>query len=273
MRYVAPALAFLALLCALAAACGGGTAATPTATPEPPAPTATPSPVPVRRTPDPTPDNSAYPAGSVGYAISWPQCGGPYPEPPFDFMIVGITGGKAFTRNPCYAEEYEWAKRGRYHPSVYMNLDYPAAAGAAIVSGGPCDYPGGCEAYAYGYLAAADAYAYAASLYSVAPVWWLDVQIVSDWSPDPALNVQAVRGATDYLESQLKRVGISSTAFQWGSVAGDAQHRHPVWDAGALDAGQAADFCATGKDFGGGRTEQIAWVDTFETVLACGPPG
>ena len=32
---------------------------------------------------------------------------------------------------------------------------------------------------------------------------------------------------------------------------------------------RAADFCRDGKDFGGGRTEQIAWVDRFETVLAC----
>ena len=71
------------------------------------------------------------------------------------------------------------------------------------------------------------------------------------------------------IEPKGIRVGISSTLYQWTTVAGFAQLHLPVWDASALSQEQAADFCRDGKDFGGGRTEQIAWVDRFETVLAC----
>ena len=36
-----------------------------------------------------------YPAGSAGYDVSWPQCGGPLPHlNRGDFGIVGVTGGR-----------------------------------------------------------------------------------------------------------------------------------------------------------------------------------
>jgi len=223
-------------------------------------------------TPTPIP-NDPYPAGAIGYAISWPQCGGPYPEEPFAFGIIGITYGWAFSRNPCFAEEYRWAERGQYHPSIYMNTNYVASR-ADMPELSACGADASCRAYHYGWATAQDAYAYAVSAGAVAPVWWLDVQIVSEWSADLALNADAIRGAKEFLVSKGIRVGISSTAYQWATVAGDAQHRMPVWDASAFDADMAATFCAEGKDFGGGRTEQIAYVAKgFETVLACGHTG
>jgi hypothetical protein len=212
-------------------------------------------------------DNSPYPAGALGYAISWPQCGAQYPEAPFGFGIIGITNGQALTRNPCFEDEYRWAERGRYHPSIYLNVDYKEQAADFPACGG--DAP--CLAYRYGQAVAQDAYAYARSAGAVAPVWWLDVQIVSDWSADSSLNAIVIRSVADYLWARGIRIGISSTAFQWAAVAGDAQHNLPVWDASAVDTDQAALFCREGKDFGGGRTEQIAYVAAgFETVLACG---
>ncbi len=222
-------------------------------------------------TPTRTPlDTSAYPAGSVGYAISWPQCGGPYPDEPFDFAIIGVTYGWARSENPCFADEYRWAQRGRYHPSVYMNMNYDETAGASRDTDA-CELNASCRAYQYGRGAAQAAYEYAASVNGVAPVWWLDVQIVSDWSNDLTLNAASVRGAAEFLRSKGIRVGISSTAYQWETAAGEAQHNMPVWDASALDAEMAEAFCREGKDFGGGGTEQIAYVaDGFETVVACG---
>jgi hypothetical protein len=215
--------------------------------------------------------DAPYPAGSIGYAISWPQCGGPYPEQPFDFGIIGVNDGKAFTENPCFADQYRWALRGRYHPSIYMNVNYLESTDEFDEWWG-CHGNAECHAYRYGWVAADHAFQYAASLDAVAPVWWLDVQIVSDWSQDLTLNWDAVRGARDYLRGNHGlRVGLSSTAYQWATIAGEAAHALPVWDASAINAAQAAEFCETGKDFGGGGTEQIAYVDSgFEVVLACG---
>lgn len=213
--------------------------------------------------------NGPYPAGSVGYAISWPQCGDAYPDEPFAFGIVGVTDGRAFTRNPCFADEYRWARRGESRPSIYMNLNYLGSA-HDFEDWWACD-DAACRAYRYGWVAAHDAYTCASSFHAVAPVWWLDVQIASDWSGDPALNVGAIRGAAEYLKAEGIRVGVSSTSFQWATVAGDTRHNMPVWDASATDVEEAAAFCVEGKDFGGGNTEQIAYVaDGFEVVLACG---
>lgn len=241
--------------------------------PPPPTPTLTPEPPPApTQTPEPTvtPDSAgeAYPAGSVGYAISWPQCGSRYPAQPFDFGIIGVTDGSALTHNPCFGGEYRWAKAGRYRPSIYMNTNLRKAN---LPSPNPPGCDDACVAYQYGRDSAQNAYEYAASEHAVAPVWWLDVQIVSSWAADHTLNARAVEGAADFLVAKGIRVGISSTSYQWGYVAGDAQQDLPVWDASALGPNQAAEFCRDGKDFGGGRTEQIAWVDRYETVLACGP--
>lgn len=249
------------LLALSACAIGCATAANaPRSTSTPPA-SATPSPTPL--------DRSAYPAGSVGYAISWPQCGGPYPDEPFDFGIIGVTNGQAFTENPCFADEYRWAEHGRYHPSIYMNTNYDESV-QTLPDVQQCGADAWCRAYQYGRAMAEEAYEYAASVHGVAAVWWLDVQIVSDWSEDVTLNAAAIRGAGDFLKSRGIRAGISSTSFQWVTVAGEAQHNMTIWDASALDADMAATFCREGKDFGGGGTEQIAYVEQFETVVACG---
>jgi hypothetical protein len=244
--------------CALGCATTASAPREPTAT-STPAPTASPTPL----------DTSAYPAGSVGYAISWPQCRGPYPDEPFDFGIIGVTNGQAFTHNRCFADEYRWAEHGRYHPSIYVNTNYDETL-SATSDMEACGADTVCRAYSYGRSTAKAAYDYAASAGAVAPVWWLDVQIVSVWSEDVALNAASIRGAGDYLKSKGIRVGISSTSFQWATVAGDVQHNMTIWDASALDADMAATFCRDGKDFGGGGTEQIAYVEQFEMVVACG---
>jgi hypothetical protein len=243
---------------------------------DPPQPTAlavaSATPVPTA-TPAAAADNDPYPAGAVGYAISWPQCGGPYPGEPFEFGIVGVTDGRAFMRNPCFADEYRWAEKGRYHPSIYMNVNYQASEDDPSGSRDCGRLNASCRAYRYGWKAAQDAYEYASRFDAVAPVWWLDVQIVSEWAEDLTLNARSIRGAGDYLRSKGIRVGLSSTSYQWATVAGAAQHNLPVWDASATDADEAAAFCMQGKDFGGGRTEQIAYVaHGSETVLACGEP-
>ncbi len=110
-----------------------------------PTPVATPTTIPAS-----TPDNEPYPAGAIGYAISWPQCGASYPEGKVDFGIVGLTNGSAMTRNPCFADEYRWATRARYSPSIYMNTNYRESVAKQINRSAACGEKPDCLAYNYG---------------------------------------------------------------------------------------------------------------------------
>ncbi|MHB8684267.1 MAG: hypothetical protein ACYC9X_08080 [Dehalococcoidia bacterium] len=221
--------------------------------------------------PDLTP--APYPRGAIGYAVSWPQCGGAYPRKPFDFAIVAVTGGRAFYPNPCLAEQYQWARRGRDYLAFYMNTNFDAASHPHLIRELrlKCGDNAACAAYLYGASAARQAHEHAAVVGAHAPMWWLDVQIVSTWSPRVDLNAAAIKGAIDYLAGQGVRVGISSTPYQWKTVVGSYAPGLPGWVAGAPDQAQAVMYCDGRQDFGGGRTEQIAYVaNGYEMVRACG---
>ena len=171
-----------------------------------------------------------------------------------------MNDGRSLTRNPCFVEEWGLALRGTYAPAVYVNMNLY-----------DCEESTPCDAYQYGRLEAAYSHVYAMEVGAEPSTWWLDVQIVSDWSTDLNRNAASIRGAIDYLHDIGARVAISSTSFQWTSIVGDYTPGLPIWDAGELTFAGAYEACATGKDFAGGMTEQIAYVDDFEVVLACDP--
>ncbi|HET9613858.1 MAG TPA: hypothetical protein VFP22_03510, partial [Candidatus Limnocylindrales bacterium] len=55
---------------------------------------------------------------TIGYDISWPQCGGAYPADA-SFGIVGVNKGIVFSPNPCLASEISWA--GGARAELYAN--------------------------------------------------------------------------------------------------------------------------------------------------------
>lgn len=153
------------------------------------------------------PPPSAYPSGSIGYDINWPQCGpngssktGTLPGPPKDVSgslpytvaIVGVDGWAEGAYNSCLAAEIAWAKQatepagqpaGTPPYELYLFLNSPSSGSTIDQSGpaGTCSSKSGsakasCLSYNYGYNAAANALSYATSQGASAKMWWLDIE-------------------------------------------------------------------------------------------------
>lgn len=216
----------------------------------------------------------SYVSGTSGYDISWPQCGGAYPPGPYAFGIVGVTGGRAFYHNACLADEFHWATAGSTAPSLYMNLNYAIGTTASNGLSGPkgdCSRRDkACQAYNYGYNAALDAATYGASVGATATTWWLDIETGNSWSRDKTLNAMVIQGAIDYLGT-LGTVGIYSTAYQWGVIAGSFSPGLPNWVAGAPSRDAAPAYCAdTSKAFAGGQAWLVQYPNgSFDGDYAC----
>jgi hypothetical protein len=179
--------------------------------------------------------SGSMPTSAVGTDISWPQCGKEYPTG-YNFGIVGVTGGRPFSTNDCFASQFAWASNGMLPAQLYVNLDY----GKSSVGPLEClDGEDGCLAYNYGYSAAASAYRYAArqtrGASRAVDVWWLDVETDNYWSEDALSNSYVIQGALDYLQRSMgKTVGVYSTPHQWWLIAGSfAPPQTPTWIAGA----------------------------------------
>ena len=65
-----------------------------------------------------------YQTGTIGYDVSYPQCGAA--RPTGAFAVVGVNGGQPFNFNRCLAAEYSLAPSGPA-PSLYINTGYSGA--------------------------------------------------------------------------------------------------------------------------------------------------
>lgn len=215
----------------------------------------------------------------TGYDISYPQCGGRYPNSPA-FAIVGVNGGRVYSPNPCLAAADGSGQLAWGGPAVelYANTANPGPELSSYWPHGQVE-PRACDtsalpgadtpdcAYDYGWNAAADSYHTAMNAYielGLAPAdatrtprdafWWLDVETANSWRDDAALNVAALQGARDYLESmRVAGVGFYSTPRMWAQITGDtdAFSRHPSWVAGASTLRGATATCGEAGFTGG----------------------
>jgi len=202
----------------------------------------------------------AYPAGLMGYAISWAQCGEEYPKPPYDFGVLDVTGGRSLTHNRCLKSEFEWASKAPYPPTFYINLTYPTL-----------EYRKGLGPHEYGYETARDAYAYAVSQDAQSPLWWLDVQTKSTWADDTTVNQAVAQGAIDFFNGKKLSTGLSTTPYQWAKIMGDFNTGLPNWIPGIPGKAKALEYCQSGKSYSGGSVQQLADIlPQFETVYTCG---
>ena len=239
---------------------------------------------------------------TVGYDISYPQCGGPFPANAA-FGIVGVNNGIVFSPNPCLSAgdgspELAWANG--VQAQLYANTGNPGPALSSHwpkTQTSPYDCSAGASqgfdtancAYDYGYSAAADSYGTAVGAYvslglassgatrTPAPnVWWLDVETSNSWRTDVSLNVAVLEGAVAYLQSTSPAgIGFYSTQYQWNQITGGttAFASYPSWVAGATTIDQAASNCG-GKGFTGGGVALAQYsANGFDADLLCNLTG
>jgi hypothetical protein len=170
-------------------------------------------------------DGDPYVTGSQGYDISWPQCGD---KPPGvgTFAVLGVNGGAPFSGNICLQEQYLDAPRSA-PPSLYLNTGYEDVYRYLVTSN--CRNLAGSvsgtnderTAWAIGCSEAETSinYAYALGASSIS-MWWLDVEILNQWSDDRALNRFTLQGMVTRLTQTGLPVGIYSSEAMWFIITG-----------------------------------------------------
>jgi hypothetical protein len=228
------------------------------------------------------PTRSASVSGSVGYDISYPQCGSSTPRNAA-FGIVGVTNGLPWSANPCLAGQWSWAASRPGAPGLYVNTANPGPASHHWNLGGPraCADPTstadtGC-AYDYGWNAAAQAVSAARAALpggaATTHTWWLDVETGNSWNGSAAANTADLQGYIDNLRAAgVPAVGVYSTGYQWGVITGGASLGASVadWVAGASTQRQAAARCAGSYSFSGGRVALTQYpLNGFDADYVC----
>jgi hypothetical protein len=219
-------------------------------------------------------DGAASPP--TGLDISWPECASGIPSSVSgqSLTIIGVTGGKAFTRNPCFAHEYLWSTAQGSVPSFYINLNYPSRADASRGQTGPRGTCGAndvtCHAYNYGYNAAQEAALYARSANATAPAWWLDVETTNHWSSDTGLNATVILGSIDYFRTRGLAVGIYSVTPMWREIAGNSTFGLPIWVAQTSVTVPTMAYCSSNYAFAGGTTAMVqSWNGRYDVDYGC----
>jgi hypothetical protein len=213
-----------------------------------------------------------------GADVSWPQCpkgtgiperrgqGQPMPLPEAEFVVIGLTNGPGFTKNPCLDDQLDWARKRHLLVAPYSVISWPAADryGGARHDG---PYGNGTR------LGALRNAGYAQATYNIdtmqehdfrSPAVWVDVEPYPTfpWSRDTTANAAVVEGAVQAYRDSGFEVGFYSTQALWREVVGDLAYGYPEWRAaGHTGEQEALRRCAQGNTFQGGRALITQWTD------------
>jgi hypothetical protein len=262
--------------------------ATPTKRPIPPAPRPEPTPRPrPKPKPDPEPTLAPRDGPVLGADMSWPQCpegmgipekrshGAPPPTSAAEYVVLGLTNGPGFVRNPCLPTQVEWVRSRGLMIAAYAVGSFPDAATVAQHgTSGPFD--GSAPLGALRNTGYQQARYNATSMLLTGletPIVWIDVEPVPDfeWSADPVANAAVVEGlARGYREAGY-RIGVYSTPYLWEQIVGDFSLGVPEWRAaGETSMEEALSRCGDDWVIQGGSGVLGQWVeDGRDRNLTC----
>jgi hypothetical protein len=196
--------------------------------------------------------SGSRPAGPrYGIDVSWPQCASPLPQVAIDYVVVGLTDGRAVSVNPCLAEQVTWAAEQHAALSLYVVPNSPSDQTMRQAARRPecAADETECPAYTSGVIQAEHALRAAEIADARARTWWLDVEESASgtlWGDDLDANAAVLRGWVATLVQARHHVGIYSTAGYWEMITGGLSTTLPEWVAvGEAGMDTAREACAT----------------------------
>jgi len=257
-----------------------------------PTPTPTVSDSPAAQTPSATPSAQSVPSVKVpkisvpprprgpvlGADISWPQCpkgmgipqkqgqGSPMPIDAARYVILGLTNGPGFYRNPCLASQVDWVRSRHLMAAAYSVISTPQE-GDVAEHGQTGPFNGNSRLGALsnvGYQQARFNLSTMKDAGLQSPIVWLDVEPVPefDWPSDTGANAAVIRGAARGYTDAGFEIGAYSTQALWEHVVGDFALGIPEWRAaGQTSRAEAMARCGRDRMFQGGKGILGQWVE------------
>ncbi|SFE15853.1 hypothetical protein [Blastococcus tunisiensis] len=239
---------------------------------------------------------------TVGYDVSYPQCGTELPRDRA-FAVVGVNGGLSTRANPCLQDQLTWAWNssgevdGQPPAQLYLNTANPGELIDRITTWptdgwtpyGSCDGTNSMAcSWEYGWERAQNSVlsffvpaARAAQLDSQPAryTWWLDVETMNTWQQGSdearARNRATLEGMAGYLLSRDAEVGVYSTGYQWSRIVGEVDDDSVLagldsWLAGSLTLDQAREACEQDPLLPGGEVVLSQYVrDGLDHNTSC----
>ena len=212
-------------------------------------------------------------ARAAGQDISWPQCpiggprkhrGEPMPAADVQFLVIGLTAGRAFRPNPCLAQHLGWAQQHHVAASAYAFAAFPSRRELRR-HGRTGPYDAGTHAGRLrnaGFATARYNVRLMADLGFATPHVWLDVEPSSShpWSHRRRLNRAVVRGWIAGYRAAGYTVGFYSTHLLWRRIVGHYRPALPEWrTAGPSSRRAAGRMCHQARSFQGGTAVIAQW--------------
>jgi len=213
----------------------------------------------------------------LGADAGWPQCrkglgiparptqGQPMPLPQARYVILGLTNGPGFTRNPCLPWQVRWVRQRGMLLGAYAVVSYPSRAQLEKHrDAGP--YAGGTRIGALRNVGYEQSRANLTTMKRAklkVPAVWLDVEPVTiwEWSPDRRANAAVVQGAARAYRDAGYKIGVYSTAHLWELIVGDFSLGVPEWRAaGETSRAEALNRCGKSHSIQGGPAVLSQWV-------------
>lgn len=224
---------------------------------------------------------------ATGYDVSWPQCstaqGGydlPMPPSTASFVVIGLTQGRPFTRNPCLERQVVWARTRDVPAAAYTMAAFPTGAQVTKYgAGGPWSAATrrgrlANTGYAQGRYAlkAMDAVSFDTSMV------WIDVEPLPNRQPWPggslvarAENRIVLMGLFRAFSEARTAYGVYTNASGWKEITGNWWLPGvPAWATAGRRGRAAAEAMCRGRGVSGGRVLLAQWWSTTRDYdVAC----